>query len=477
MEISDTRVRNQLQVMEMNTNRLLSLINQLLDFRKIEGNRLNLNYTMQDIKKLLDVTVTRFEPSIRQAGKVIEVETDVEECVIPIDKEEVTKVLSNLLNNGLKYAAHTIKVTLSCEEEMIHISVYTDGEIIQPDKRKRIFEPFYQIDEENSGVGLGLSLARSIVELHKGYLSLDVSPDNKFNVFTCALPCTQSDAIVWNTTDSETPVSGAEILEKNSNLFDMSGCSVLVVDDNTELRAFLVDRLSDKFVVYEAHDGEEALSVLSREVIHLVVSDVMMPRMDGFELCRRIKNMPEYNHIPVVLLSAQNDIKSKLYGIEQGADAYIEKPFSFAYLVARVNNLLTNRQIERESLIKCPIAGKMNTHHNKADEELMQQIAEVVQKNMHNEDFNVEKLAALLNMSRTVLHRKMKALFNLPPVEYIRSVRLQRAAQLLSEGNISIAEAGQTVGINSPSYFSRLFQKQFGVMPKVFVNQQREKQQ
>lgn len=476
MNIEDMSATKLLQVMEMNTNRLLTLINQLLDFRKIEGNRLSLNYTMQDIKKLLDETVTRFEPSINQAGKSIVVESDIKEFIIPIDREEVTKVLSNLLNNGLKYAAQTIKVTLTHEEEMINISVYTDGEIIQPDKRSRIFEPFYQLDEESSGVGLGLSLARSIVELHKGYLSLDVSPDGKYNIFTCALPCSQSDVIIWNTADNEAPITHYDALKEESGLFDMSGCSVLVVDDNPELLSFLVDRLSDKFIVHQAHDGEEALGVLSREVIHIVVSDVMMPRMDGFELCRRIKSMPEYNHIPVILLSAQNDIKSKLFGIEQGADAYMEKPFSFAYLVARVNNLLANRQIERESLIRRPISGKMNTQHTKADEELMQRIAEEVQKNMHNEDFNVEKLAANLNMSRTVLHRKMKVLFNLPPVEYIRVARLQRAAQLLSEGKTSIAEAGAMVGINTPSYFSRLFQKQFGVMPKVFVNQQRERQ-
>ena len=475
MDINDTRIKKQLEVMEMNTNRLLSLINQLLDFRKIEGNRLNLNYTMEDIKKLIDTTVTRFEPSVMQAGKSIEIESELDELVIPIDKEEVTKVLSNLLNNGLKYGAHTIKVKLTIEDDMALISVYTDGEIIPPDRRKRIFEPFYQIDEVNSGVGLGLSLSRSIVELHKGYLSCEASSDGKYNVFTCALPCTQTDVIVWKTTDSNTPISGDKVLEKNTNLLDMSGCSVLIVDDNPELLAFLVDRLSDKFVVHQAHDGEEALEVLSREVIHIVVSDVMMPRMDGFELCRRIKSIPEYNHIPVLLLSAQTDMKSKLYGLEQGADAYIEKPFSFAYLVGRVNNLLANRQIERESLMRRPIIRKIGARHNKADEELMQRIVQEVQKNMQDEDFNVEKLAANLNMSRTVLHRKIKSLFDLPPVEYIRIVRLQRAAELLIEGNVSIAEAGAMVGINTPSYFSRLFQKQFGVTPKVFVIQQREK--
>lgn len=475
MDISDTRVKKQLQVMEMNTNRLLSLINQLLDFRKIEGNRLNLNYTMQDIKKLIDTTITRFEPSVMQAGKSIEVETDIPELIIPIDKEEVTKVLSNLLNNGLKYAAQNIKVKLTNEDDMALISVYSDGNIIPSDMRKRIFDPFYQLDEESSGVGLGLSLARSIVELHKGYLSFDVSDDGKYNVFTCALPCTQTDVIVWETTDSDTPVYGAEVLEKNSNLLDMSGCSVLVVDDNPELLAFLVDRLNDKFTVHQAHDGEEALEVLSREVIHIVVSDVMMPRMDGFELCRRIKSIPEYNHIPVLLLSAQTDMKSKLYGLEQGADAYIEKPFSFAYLIGRVNNLLANRQIEREALIHRPIIRKMGARHNKADEELMQRIVQEVQMNMHDESFNVEKLASNLNMSRTVLHRKVKSLFDLPPVEYIRIVRLQRAAELLIDGNVTIAEAGAMVGINTPSYFSRLFQKQFGVTPKVFVIQQREK--
>ncbi len=475
MNIEDSRLRKQLLIMEMNTNRLLTLINQLLDFRKIEGNRLSLNYTMQDIVRLLTDTITRFEPSMTQVGKSVSVTCEIDSLMIPIDKEEVTKVLSNLLNNALKYALKNIQVTLQCDDEVVVISVATDGDIIPYEKRQRIFDPFYQIDDSSSGVGIGLSLARSIAELHRGYLSLNVSEDGKFNVFSFALPLVQQDVIIWNTSDNTTPIAGNEMLEKDHNLFDMSGCSVLVVDDNPELLSFLVDRLSVKFTVFQAHDGEEALEVLSHETIHIVVSDVMMPRIDGFELCRRIKSMPEYNHIPVVLLSAQTDMQSKLYGMEQGADAYMEKPFSFAYLVARVNNLLANRQIERESVMRRPLVRKLGTTHTKAEEELMQRIVSEVQKNMSDEEFNVEKLAANLCMSRSALHRNVKALFDLTPVEYIRIVRLQQAAKLLIEDKCTIAEVGCKVGISSPSYFSRLFQKQFGVTPKMYILQQRDR--
>ncbi len=474
MEITDQRMHKSLKVMEMNTERLLSLINQLLDFRKIEGNRLSLNYTLQDVVKLLRETVIRFEPSIVQSGKSVTVTCNVDTLEVPIDKEEVTKVLSNLLNNALKYAAREIIVQLRCDENDFTITVSTDGEIIPPERRKSIFEPFYQLDEASSGVGLGLSLARSIAELHKGYLDLSVSPDGKYNCFTLMLPRLQENVIVWNTVENGTPVAGNEILNAEHNLSDMSGCSVLVVDDNVELLSFLVDRLGDKFVVFTAKDGEEALEVLTRETIHIVVSDVMMPRMDGFELCRRIKNAPEYNHIPVILLSAKSDMQSKLYGMEQGADAYMEKPFSFAYLVARVNNLLANRQKERESVLRRPLIHKLGGH-TKAEEELMQRIVSEIQQNIADENFNVERLASILCMSRSALHRKIKELFDLPPVEYIRLVRLQQAARLLQEGKYSVAEVGTMVGIGSPSYFSRLFQKQFGVTPKVFVMQQRDK--
>lgn len=475
MNISDEKLKKALRIMEMNTDRLLSLINQLLDFRKIEGNRLSLNYTMQDIVRLLRETVVRFEPSMTQVGKSLSVECNVDSLLIPIDREEITKVLSNLLNNALKYADKDIRVRLLCEDEDVLISVATDGEIIPQEKRQRIFEPFYQLDDNASGVGIGLSLARSIAELHNGCLSLDVTPDGSYNVFTLTLPRVQNDVVVWNVSDNSMPVTGDVLLSKEHGLLDMSGCSVLVVDDNPELLSFLVDRLSDKFTVHTACDGEEALDVLARETIHIVVSDIMMPRMDGFELCRQIKNRPEYNHIPVILLSAKGDMQSKLYGVEQGADAYMEKPFSFAYLVAKVNNLLANRQIERESVVRRPLVHKLSGAHTKAEEELMQRIVDEIQRNMSDEEFNVERLASNLCMSRSALHRKIKDLFDLPPVEYIRIVRLQQAAKLLTEGKYSVAEVGAMVGITSPSYFSRLFQKQFGVTPKVFVLQQKDK--
>lgn len=465
-----------LKVIDMNTERLLTLINQLLDFRKIEGNRMSLSYTMQDIVALLKETLACFEPSITRAGKRLTVSYSVDSYIVPIDKEEVTKVLSNLLNNALKYAAEEIKVDFTCEENDFSISVASDGNIIPYEKQRRIFEPFYQIENSSSGVGLGLSLARSIVELHNGYLDLSVSSDGKYNVFTLTLPREQDGVIVWNNkfAHHEEPVVGDEMLDRDSFPTDMSGSSVLVVDDNPEVLEFLVDRFSDRFVVFTATNGKEALDVLQRETIHIVVCDVMMPVMDGFELCRTVKNTPEYAHIPVILLSAKSDLSSKLQGMELGADAFMEKPFSFTYLIAKVNNLLLNRQKEVEAIVRRPLVHKIK-QRTKAEEELMERIAEVIRQNMSDESFNVERLAATLCMSRSALHRKTKELFDLPPVEYIRLVRLQQAATLLAEGKYSISEVGAMVGIGSPSYFSRLFQKQFGVTPKVFVMQQRER--
>lgn len=465
-----------LKVIEKNTERLLTLINQLLDFRKIEGNRMSLSYTKQDIVALLKETLACFEPSITRSGKRLIVSYGVDSCVVPIDKEEVTKVLSNLLNNALKYAAGEIKVDLACEENDFSISVASDGDIIPYEKQKRIFEPFYQIEDTSSGVGLGLSLARSIVELHNGYLDLSVSPDGKYNVFTLTLPREQDGVIVWENrfASHDDPVAGDEMLDRDSFPTDMSGSSVLVVDDNPEVLEFLVDRFSDRFVVFSATNGQEALDVLKRETIHIVVCDVMMPVMDGFELCRIVKNTPEYAHIPVILLSSKSDLPSKLHGLELGADTFMEKPFSFTYLIAKVNNLLFNRQKEVEAVVRRPLVHKIG-QRTKAEEELMERIAEVIRENMSDESFNVERLASTLCMSRSALHRKTKELFDLPPVEYIRLVRLQQAATLLAEGKYSISEVGTMVGIGSPSYFSRLFQKQFGVTPKVFVMQQRDK--
>lgn len=474
MAIEDSFVRKSLHVMELNTNRLLNLINQLLDFRKIDSSSITLYYTRENIGNLLQETLTRFEPAIFSSNKTISFKMPQEELYAPIDKEEVTKIISNLLNNALKYCSHTIKVILLKENTSFSIQVISDGKIIPENQREKIFEPFYQIKNENeisSGVGIGLSMARYLAQLHGGILHLSIM-DNIWNCFTLTLPLYQANVI---TLEHPQDKDIEDLVPETKTLpADGAEYSILIVDDNIEILQLLSDRLASQFIIHTALDGQEAITKLKENNIHLVISDVMMPVMNGLALCSYIKNELEFSHIPVILLTAKNDMDSKIKGLETGADAYLEKPFSLSFLAAQVSNLLENRKKEREAFAKRPFFPVYNLKMNKADEEFMNKTLERIKENIADENFNVERLAELLNMSRSALHKKIKSMVDMAPVDFIRIVRLKKAAELIQDGKYNMAEISVMVGINSPSYFSKLFFKQFGVTPKNFSRKQKE---
>ena len=467
MPIEDKRVQKSLQVMELNTNRLLNLVNQLLDFRKIEANKVTLSFVRENVNDLIEETVIRFEPAILANSKKLSLTLPNETLYAPIDKEGVTKIISNLLNNALKYATHSIQLVLQKEESTLSIHVISDSKAISANQQEKIFEPFYQLlsnRESASGVGIGLSLARSIAELHSGSLKLQID-SNGHNDFVLSLPLHQDNVINIDRNEVEQTI---EILSDIEPPQSKRGYTVMVVDDNREIVHFLVDRLSDKFIVITAHNGQEAIEKLKETNVHLIISDVMMPVMDGLDLCRYVKGQLEYSHIPVILLTAKNDMDSKIEGLETGADAYLEKPFSFSYLVAQVVNLLKNKEQEQNAFAKRPFFLAYNLKMNKADEEFMNKVLGHIYANMSDESLNVERLADLLAISRSVLHKKIKNLVDMAPGDFIRVIRLKRAAELIQEGKLSMAEISENIGISSPSYFSKLFYKQFGITPKAF---------
>lgn len=462
--------KKNLHIMELNTNRLLNLINQLLDFRKIDANKVTLYYRYENITELIKETALRFEPSILSKGKELEIVLTEKELFAPIDKEAVTKILSNLLNNALKYAQHVIKIVVMEETTTFSIHVISDGNPIPPQVRKKIFEPFYQLNNEGgttSGVGIGLSLATSLAELHSGSLQLKVD-EQQHNDFVLSLPLHQEKVIMIENAQKEEEGREMSVTAENSDF----RYTVLVVDDNKELLYFIADKLSSNFEIKTAQHGQEAIERLKEERIHAIISDVMMPVMDGLELCKYVKDKIEYSHIPFIMLTARNDLESKLKGLEIGADAYLEKPFSFTFLIAQVSNLLANREKERTAFTQRPFFPTHNTKMNRADEEYLEKMTELIHANIADEHFNVERLAEHLHISRSALHRKIKNLTNMVPVDFIRVIRLKRAAELIQEGKYTIAEISFMVGINSPSYFSKLFQKQFGVTPRAFSGKQ-----
>ena len=244
---------------------------------------------------------------------------------------------------------------------------------------------------------------------------------------------------------------------------------ILLVDDNEEILEFLSTDLGDKYRIITALNGKDALEILNKETVHLVISDVMMPGIDGFQLCREIKTNIDYSHIPIILLTAKNTLQSKIEGLEHGADAYIEKPFSPEYLNVQISNLLINRNKIKEHFANSPLAHIKSMAYSKADEEFLEELNNMIYANIENADLDVEQLAKKMNMSRPTFYRKIKVVSDLTPNELINLARLKKAAELLAEGNYKIYEVANMVGYNSQTNFGRSFLKQFGITPRDYL--------
>lgn len=472
MNIEDADVKKNLHIMEDNTNHLLLLINQLLDFRKIDNNKFMLKLKLCDINEILEEMSARFQLLAEQKKKRIELKIPEEIIEAPVDKDGLIKILNNLLVNAVKYSNQYIKIELSyLESQYFSIRISNDGDLIPKEESEKIFDPFYQLDKNrnvSSSTGIGLSLARSIAQLHKGFLYLDTTVTD-MNSFVLKLPIIQEKEIWTNDNDfvtEELSVAKNELHSKKTNV-----PTLLIIEDNAEMLSFIVDKLRSSFIVEKATNGIEGLSILHEKNVNIIVSDVMMPEMDGYEFCAKVKNNIEYSHIPIVLLTAKNDLESKIKGLTLGADAYIEKPFSFNHLLTQLNTLLNNRMREREAFMQKPFLPIQHIGMNKADEEFIEKIVEIITENITDINFNVEKLSELTYMSRSSLHRKITALSDLTPTDFIRLIRLKKAAEIIQEGKYRVGEVCYLVGINSSSYFIKLFQKQFGMTPKEFSKQ------
>jgi len=470
MPIKDEELKRNLSIIEQNTKHLLSLINQLLDFRKVDSNKIALTFRKTDITQLLSETKNRFEETKTFEGKTLEIDLPEKHLFAWVDKEGLSKILNNLFTNAIKYSDKRVKIQLSSDNEYFTIQFINDGELIPSESSEKIFEPFFQVKSNNIGSGIGLSLARSLAELHNGYLYYE--SDAMANTFTLRLPLKHSAADdLINDDDNE--LSREYIIERNEILHDRGNCEcVLVVEDNIDMLDFIANKLKENYIVEKATNGKEAIEILKTKPVDIIVSDIMMPEMDGFELCQIIKSNIEYSHIIFILLTAKSDLISKIRGLELGADAYVEKPFSFQYFSTLLHSLLNNKKRDKELFLRKPFLPIQQVSMNKADEQFMNRVIEVINENIVDSDFNVERLAELVYMSRSSLHRKFKNLLDLTPTDFIRIMRLKKAAQLIKENGSRVNEVCYLVGINSPSYFIKLFQKQFGMTPKEFEKQE-----
>ena len=488
---NQTNVEKNLNAISKNTRRLLNLINQLLDFRKVDSNSVRLSFTNIPLFPSLNSIVERFEPAIVREKKTISLDMEDEDLVIQADREALTKIVSNLLNNARKYSESFIQIHVAQQADQLVLQVTNDGQKIPADKAEEIFKPFAQLDDSHSqpGSGLGLPMARSLAELHGGTLRLNTA--SEYNEFVLTLPMKQAEVInsqlsTLNFQRTGETLLGDESLElttPNDQTVPSVAAqpqpqttpyTVLVVEDNAEVLQMVVDGLSSHYSVLTAANGEEGLKRAHKEHVDLVVSDVMMPVMDGFEMCRQLKEDIETSHIPVVMLTAKQTLDNRIEGLRAGADAYIEKPFSFAHLLPQVETLLANRKRERESFVRKPYLPVQNTGISKVEEQFISRITELITKNIRQPEFNVEQLASEMCMSRSSLHRKIKEVSDMTPIDFIRLIRLKKAAELIRERGYRANEVCEMVGIASPSYFIKLFQRQFGMTPKEFASAGKE---
>jgi ligand-binding sensor domain-containing protein/signal transduction histidine kinase/DNA-binding response OmpR family regulator len=470
----DSETEESLNIMKKSTNRLIALTNQLLDFRKAEENKFSLTFTKADINEMLEEMHSIFKTAADQKSLHFTVEMPRITLHAFVDEEAVKKIIVNLFNNAIKYADKKASVRMlpfSSDDTMFHIEFKNDGYKIPYDLREKIFEPFFRIKEteKEAGTGVGLPLAKALVELHKGNLELRTTKD-EWNLFILSLPIHQDMEIDLKNTSTDEVKNENEMMTCPEDLVDMSKPIILVVEDNKEILSFIQRELWQNYQTRFALNGQQALEVLEKENVQLVISDIMMPVMDGIELCRKIKTDIQFSHIPIILLTARNSLHSKIEGLEAGADAYIEKPFSFDHLNAQITNLITNRNIIKEYFARSPLTHLKGMAYSQADKQFIEKLNAVIEENIMKLDLEVQDLSKIMNMSRPTLYRKIKALSNLTPNELISLSRLKKAAELLAEGKYKINEVAYMVGYTVHANFSRDFHKQFGVTPSAYVN-------
>ena len=466
-QMTDRSMAEDLIVMDRNTNRLLDLTNQLLDFQKIEKERLSLNLTRQNVTDIVEETFYRFS-SAKQQHKTFELDPGEGAIHAQVDREAFTKILSNLMNNALKYSETMIRVGLSVAGDAFRVTVTNDGEVVPPEMREAIFAPFFRHTrkEESTGTGIGLALSRSLAELHHGTLAMEA--DTELNVFVLTVPlCRQEAEAVVETVSAE----DAESISDERGDPGWEAYSVLVVEDNPEMCAFIRRQVSESYSVLTAGNGVEALELLEKNYVNVIISDIMMPKMDGIEFCRQVKTDLRYSHIPLILLSAKTNLRSKISGMDAGADAYVEKPFSSDYLLSVIANLIKSRQMLSEAFSKNPLVLANTVATSSVDTDFIVRLQEIIQANLSDPEFKINDIAEMVHMSRASFYRKIKGVLNMTPNDYLRLERLKTAARLLRDKRYHINEVCYMVGFSSTSYFAKCFQKQFGVLPKKYASE------
>lgn len=470
------QITKDLNIIRRNSQRLLHLVNQLLDFRKIEQGSLRLNRNSNNIYQLLQDVWVRFIPIFEQNNIKHRFDSPDQDLEAEVDTEAITKAVSNLLTNAVKYTRDSIVLSYhKIDESRFEISVGDNGKGVPDSEKEKIFSPFYQIlGESKEGTGIGLSLVKSIVDAHNGEVKVFDYPTGGV-MFCLILPVENPNSV--EVSMEQTAVLSSvnvdflqNIPQEEVQLPDKSKNkpTLLIVEDNMDMRNFLFDNFKDEYIVCMANNGAEALAHLRNSEVDLIISDLMMPEMDGLEFCKQVRSNFALSHIPFVLLTAKNDLDSKIEGMNFGADSYVEKPFSIQFLKAQIGSLIENRILLRKKYSEMPFTPISTIAGNSADELFLQKLNTIIEENISNENFSIDQLAEQLHISRSGLFAKIKTLAGSTPNELIQLIRLKKAAEYISLRRHRINEIAFLVGFNNPSYFSKCFQKQFGVTPKEF---------
>ncbi len=456
---SDTDTGKQVKIIQQNTSRLLRLVEQLLDFRRLQSNKLPFKPVSLDIVSFVEDVLNAFRGFAESRAISIRSELPEQKIVIAFDPDKMEKILFNLLSNATKFAPDQgfVEVKLAQGENGdLVVSVSDNGPGIDDEKRDQIFDRF----ESEGGIGIGLALTKELVEMHQGKIySQSISSGG--SCFIVELPLLKGEHLESKVEEEVLPVVKTNIEKGEYRL--------LVVEDNSELREYIVDRFVNEFTVYKAENGQHAWANMEKYNPDLVISDVMMPEMDGISLCRNIKEHLETCHIPVVLLTAYSDVEHQIEGSEAGADLYIAKPFNEQLLRSKVIALLANRKRLKEKFSTShEVTTAAELANNKLDQSLVDQLSTIIAQNLDNPELNVELLASGVGLSRSQLTRKLNGIAGMAPGQFIQNYRLKMAAHWLKTTDLNISEIAYQAGFTDPKYFARNFKKLYGCTPSDF---------
>lgn len=461
----------QLQLIHRNARRLLNLVNQLLDFRKVEVQEVKLNTSEGDIIGFVKYLVYSFSDLSEKKNIQLSFNTTVPQLETFFDQDKVEKILFNLLSNAFKFTPDggSVRVELSLKEKhggnFLVMKVVDTGIGIPADRHQRIFERFFQNDLPgnmvNQGSGIGLAITLEFVKVHGGTIDVESEP-GRGSCFTVMLPVTRlATETVLN------HVQGDGDLQETAVKSDKP--VILLVEDNEDFRFYLKDNMKDTYAIIEAPNGKAGVQKALAAMPDLIVSDIMMPEMDGIELCQKIRSDVLTSHIPVILLTARAAEEQKIEGFNAGASDYITKPFNFEILQSRIRNLLAQREASQKQFQKHFDVKASNLEISSLDEKLIRRAIEVVELNIMEPEFSIEDLSQELGMSRVYLYKKLVSLTGKSPLEFVRTIRLQQAAQLLEKSDLNVSEIAYRVGFNNPKYFAKCFKEAYKVLPSAYA--------